>query len=109
MTSLFRPAAPCLLFVLGALALDTAPAFAAGNDGRAVAQCRAELGRHFAPGAIRSHRVGEISGTSRQTKVTLYVTAERRYRFECATDADGDIVTATFDPAIDRQLASTGN
>jgi hypothetical protein len=92
-----------------AAALASAPAAAVSDsDGRAVAQCRAELLGRFDEGAIRSYRIGEIAGSARSTRVTFYVDADRRYRFECAADRSGRIVTASFDPARgnDRQLAA---
>ena len=67
-------------------------------EGRAVAQCRAEMLSQFPEGAVRNHRIGEIAGNSRQTRVTIYANADRRYTFECATDADGRIVTAALNP-----------
>ena len=74
------------------------PAFAE-SDGRAVAQCRAELMSRFEPGAIRSYRIGEIAGNARRTRVTIYVNADRRYTFECAAAANGQVLTASLDPA----------
>ena len=87
----------------------SAPAQAASDaDGRAVAACRAEMLSRFEPGQVRSYRVGDIAGSSRSTRVTLYVTADRRYTFTCAADGQGQVVTASIDPAhgAARQLAA---
>lgn len=87
--------------VLAAAAfLAPSPAAAlVGPAERAVAQCRAEALGAFGAGEVRSHRIGEIAGNSRRTRVTIYVTAGRRYTFDCAVGADGRIVTASFNPA----------
>ena len=87
----------------------SAPAQAASDtDGRAVAACRAEMLSRFDPGQVRSYRVGDIAGSSRSTRVTLYVTADRHYTFTCAADGQGQVVTASIDPAhgAARQLAA---
>jgi hypothetical protein len=78
------------------------------SDGRAVAACRAEMLSRFDDGQVRSYRVGTIAGSARNTRVTLYVNADRRYEFQCAADRHGQIVTASFDPARgnERQLAA---
>jgi hypothetical protein len=92
-----------------AAVLATAPASAMSDaEGRAVAQCRAEMLSRFDEGSIRSYRIGEISGSSRSTRVTIFVNADRRYTFECAADRGGRILTASLDPARtgDRQLAA---
>ena len=86
-------AAPLLL---GA-ALIAQPA-AAEPGQRAVSQCRAEMLNHFPAGAVRNYRVADISGNSRRTRVTIHVTADQRYTFECAASADGRILTASFNP-----------
>src|SRR5690349_12133535 len=91
-----------LLFVpalIGSALAATSPAAAEADEGRAVAQCRAEALGQFGPGEVRSHRVGEIAGNARRTRVTLYVNADRRYTFECAVGGDGRIQTAAFTPA----------
>ena len=103
-------------FVLTALPLAAAllapvPAQAmSDSEGRAVAACRAEMLSRFGAGELRTWRVGEIAGTSRNTRVTLYVNADRRYTFACATDGQGQILTASIDPArgAARQLAGGG-
>ena len=87
----------------------SAPALAASEaEGRAVAACRAEMLSRFDQGQVRSYRIGDIAGTSRSTRVTLYVNADRRYTFTCAADGQGQIVTASIDPAhgAARQLAA---
>ena len=87
----------------------SAPAAAMSDaDGRAVAACRAEMLSRFDPGQVRSYRVGDIAGTSRATRVTFYVNADRRYTFTCAADGQGQVVTASIDPArgATRQLAA---
>ena len=87
----------------------SAPASAASDaEGRAVAACRAEMLSRFDSGQVRSYRVGDIAGTSRATHVTLYVNADRRYTFTCAADGQGQVVTASIDPAhgAARQLAA---
>lgn len=78
------------------------------SESRAVAACRTDMLSRFDAGQIRSWRVGEIAGSARNTRVTLYVNADRRYTFSCATDAQGQIVTASIDPArgASRQLAA---
>jgi len=86
------------MVALTALGAST-PAQAVGPAERAVAQCRGEALAAFGAGEVRSHRIGEIAGNSRRTRVTIYVTADRRYTFECAADAQGRIVTAAFSPA----------
>lgn len=91
-----------LLFVpalIGSALAATSPAAAEAGEGRAVAQCQAEALGHFGPGEVRSHRVGEIAGNARRTRVTIYVNADRRYTFECAVGGDGRIQTAAFTPA----------
>ena len=96
MTSMFLKTALPLAAVLFA----SAPAAAVtDSEGRAVAACRTEMLSRFDAGQVRSHRVGAIAGTSRNTRVTLYVNADRRYTFACAADNDGRIVTASFSPA----------
>ena len=91
-----------LLFVpalIGSALAATSPAAAMGPAERAVAQCRAEALGQFGAGEVRSHRIGEIAGNSRRTRVTIYLNADRRYTFECAVGGDGRIVTASFSPA----------
>lgn len=95
--------------LIGAAALTATPASAlSDSEGRAVAQCRTEMLSRFDQGAVRSYRIGSINGSARSTRVTIFVTADQRYTFECATDRSGQIVTASFDPAraSDRQLAA---
>jgi len=87
----------------------SAPASAASDaEGRAVAACRAEMLSRFDQGQVRSYRVGDIAGTSRATRITIYVNADRRYTFTCAADGQGQVVTASIDPAhgASRQLAA---
>ena len=87
----------------------SAPAQAVSDaDGRAVAACRAEMLSRFDAGQVRFYRVGAISGSARSTRVTLYVTADRRYTFDCAADGQGRVVTASIDPPRGnaRQLAA---
>jgi hypothetical protein len=92
-----------------AAALLAVPAQAmSDSESRAVAACRTEMLSRFDAGQVRSYRVGEIAGTSRSTRVTIYVNADRRYTFACAADGRGQIVTASIDPARgnERQLAA---
>ena len=89
---LFAPA----LFLAASFA--AAPATAGGPAERAVTQCRAELLSRFPEGSIRSYRLAEVAGTSRGTRLTFRVTADRRYRFDCNTDADGSIEVAALNP-----------
>jgi hypothetical protein len=103
MTSLFRSV------VLSAVAATAAffvtqPAVAQ-NDGRAVAQCRAEMLRQFPAGAVQSDRVASINGNSRRIRVQLIVNADRRYTFDCATDGEGAIQTAALNPPSTTRLA----
>ena len=96
---------------LAAALLASAPAQAVSDsEGRAVAACRTEMLSRFDAGQVRSWRIGEIAGTSRNTRVTIYVNADRRYTFACAADGRGQIVTASIDPArgAARQLAAGG-
>ena len=96
---------------LAAALLSSAPAQALSHsDGRAVAACRAEMLSRFEAGQVRSYRVGEIAGSSRNTRVTFLVNADRRYTFACAADGRGQIVTASIDPPRGnaRQLAGGG-
>jgi len=89
--------------------LTATPAAADGSDGQAVAQCRAELLSRFDAGAIRSYRVGSIAGNSRRTRVTFYVNADRRYTFECAAGANGEVLTASLTPPPETRLAGGRN
>ena len=92
---------------VAAALLAAAPAQAlTDSDGRAVAACRADMLSRFDAGQVRSYRVGEISGTSRSTRVTFYVNADRRYTFACAADGQGRIVTASIDPPRGNALAA---
>lgn len=88
------------------LAYGPAGAEAQENDGRAVAQCRAEVLRHFPAETIRSQRVASISGNSRRTRVDMFVTTDRRYSFQCTAGADGRIITASWNPPVERRLAA---
>ena len=84
---------------LAAALLAATPAAALSDaEGRAVAACRTEMLSRFDPGQVRSYRIGEIAGSSRVTRVTLYVNADRRYTFACAADGQGQVVTASIDP-----------
>ena len=96
---------------LAAALLASAPAFAvSASEGRAVAACRDEMLSRFEAGQVRSWRIGDIASTSRSTRVTIYVNADRRYTFACAADGRGQVVTASIDPArgAARQLAAGG-
>jgi hypothetical protein len=104
-SALMLSVVPATLFASAMLAAT--PAQAAGADERAVAQCRTELLSRFDQGAIRSYRVGTIAGNSRRTRVTIYVNADRRYTFECAAGADGQ-VTATLNPPANTRVAAAG-
>ena len=105
MTSLSRILAPAALLtsLVGLIAPHPA---AAEPAGRAVASCRAEMLRHFPEGVVRTWRVAEIRASARQTQVSFFVTADRRYRFDCAANGDGQVVTAALDPRRDALLAS---
>lgn len=106
MKSIFLMTAIPALF---ASALFTAtPAAADGSDERALAQCRAELLSRFDDGAVRSYRVGSIAGNARRTRVTFYVNADRRYTFECAAGANGEVLTASLNPPASTRLAGSG-
>ena len=100
MTSFLRSSLiPLIASAAGAALLSPAPASAAdGGEGRAVAECRAALLAAFPDGAVRNYRVREIAGNARRTRVSFFVTADRRYTFECAAGADGSIVTAELSP-----------
>ena len=88
------------------VAYGPASAAAAENDGRAVAQCRAEVLRHFPAETIRSLRIASITGNSRRTRVEMFVTTDRRYSFECTTGRDGQVVIASWNPPVERRLAA---
>jgi hypothetical protein len=95
-----RPLSQIALLLAPALiALTPSPAAAGGPDERAVAQCRTELLSQFPQGAIRNYRVASIEGNSRRTRVTFTVNAERRYTFECAAGAEGQILLTSFEPS----------
>src|SRR3954454_2985520 len=79
------------------------------SEGRAVAACRSELLGRFEAGQVRSYRIGEIAGSSRSTRVTIYVNADRRYTFECGAGADGRVLTAAFTPPVATRLAGGGS
>lgn len=98
---------PALLAAaFGSMIVASSPA-AADPGQRAVASCRAELLSRFPEGAMRSHRIVDISGNSRRTRVTMSVVADRRYTFECAADGEGRILVASFDPPrADNALAA---
>src|SRR3569832_128816 len=89
-----------LLAALPLAALFAASPASALSDaeGRAVAACRAEMRSRCDAGQVRAFRVGEIAGSSRATRVTLYVNADRRYTFACSADGQGQIVSASIDP-----------
>ena len=109
MTRVNRITLPALLAstLFAVLSLTATPAAAGETAQRAVSQCRTEMLSHFPEGAVRTYRIADISGNSRRTRVAINVTADRRYRFECATDGTGRIVTASFDPPRgDSQLAA---
>lgn len=104
--SLISMIAPALV---GAALFAGSPAQAASEaEARAVAQCRAEVARHFPAGAIRSQRVASISGNARHTRVSIFVTADRRYSVDCSTDGDGRLVTAAWTPPAETRLAGAG-
>lgn len=92
-----RPFASTLVAAGLAAALFAAAPAAAEPAQRAVAACRAELLSRF-PEGVRNYRITDISGNSRRTRVTISVTADQRYTFECAAGADGRVVSAAFDP-----------
>ena len=102
MTSLFRTA---ILSAAAATAAFFVQPASAQNDGRAVAQCRAEMLRQFPDGAVQSHRVASIPGNSRRSRVQLIVHADRRYTFDCATDGAGVVQTASLTPPASTRLA----
>src|SRR3954451_13870982 len=93
---------------IAATLLASAPASAlSDSEGRAVAACRTEMLSRFDAGQVRSWRVGEIAGSSRNVRVTLYVNADRRYTFACASYARGQVVTASiYPPSVAGQLAA---
>ena len=88
------------------LGWSPARAEAADTDGRAVAQCRAEVLRHFPAETVLSRRIVSITGNSRHTRVAMTVTTDRRYSFDCRTDAAGRVVTAAWNPPLQRRLAA---
>jgi hypothetical protein len=100
MISLIAPA------LFGAALFASSPAAAlADSEGRAVAQCRAEVARHFPAETIRSQRVASISGNARHTRVAMFVTTDRRYSFDCTADASGRVTTASWNPPVETRLA----
>jgi hypothetical protein len=91
---------------LAAALLASAPASAlSDSEGRAVAACRSEMLGRFEAGAVRSYRIGEIAGSARTTRVTIYVNADRRYTFECGAGANGQVLTASLTPPVATRLA----
>jgi hypothetical protein len=91
---------------LAATLLASSPASALSDaDGRAVAACRTEMLSRFDNGAVRSFRIGEIAGSSRRTRVTIYVNADRRYTFECGAGPNGQVLTASLNPPAATRLA----
>jgi hypothetical protein len=94
--------------LVGSALLAYGPASAEASEGeaRAVALCRAEVLRHFPEGTIRNQRIAAISGNSRRTRVEMFVTTDRRYSFDCTTGADGRVVTASWNPPVERAIAS---
>jgi len=78
---------------------------AALSDAEAVAACRAEMLSRFDQGAVRSYRIGEIAGSSRNTRVTIYVNADRRYTFECGAGPNGQVLSASLNPPAATRLA----
>jgi len=95
--------------LIGSALATVSPATAASEaEGRAVAQCRAEVLRHFPAETIRTQRVASISGNARHTRIAMFVTTDRRYSFECGTDADGRVVTASWNPPVETRLAGGG-
>jgi len=99
--SIFLSALP-----LAAALFAAAPASAiSDSEGRAVAACRAEMLSRFESDAVRSFRIGEIAGSARSTRVTIYVNADRRYTFECAAGRDGQVQTASLNPPAATRLA----
>ena len=94
--------------LIGTALWTASPAVAASEaEGRAVAQCRAEMLRHFPQAQIRSQRIAEISGNSRRTRINIFVTTDRRYSFECTAGPDGRVLTASFNPPVDTRLAGS--
>lgn len=102
MTSLFRLVA--LPAAAAAAAFFVQPAFAQ-NDGRAVAQCRAEMLRQLPAGSVQSDRVASIQGNSRRIRVQIIANADQRYTFDCTTDGQGAIQTAALNPPAATRLA----
>ncbi len=95
--------------LIGTALWTASPAAAASEaEGRAVAQCRAEMLRQFPRDQIRSQRIAEISGNSRRTRINMFVTTDRRYSFECTAGADGRVLSATWNPPVDTRLAGRG-
>jgi hypothetical protein len=107
MTSIRNIASLLAPALVGAALLTASPAAAASEaEGRAVSQCRAEMLRHFPQDQIRSQRIAEISGNSRRTRISMFVTTDRRYSFECTAGPDGRVLTASSNPPVDTRLAS---
>jgi len=95
---------------VAAALLAASPASAlSDSEGRAVAACRSEMLSRFDEGQVRSYRVGTIAGSARNTRVTIFVNADRRYRFECGAGADGQVLTAALNPPVAPRLAAAGN
>lgn len=101
---LFAPA------LIGSALWAASPAAAASeSEGRAVAQCRQEVLRHFPAETIRSQRIASISGNARRTRIAMFVTTDRRYSFECTAGADGRVLTASWNPPVETRLAGAGS
>ncbi|HTU13459.1 MAG TPA: hypothetical protein VMG08_21395 [Allosphingosinicella sp.] len=93
--------------LVGSSFLAYRPASAeAADDARAVAQCRAEVLRHVPAETIRNQRIASITGNGRRTRVEMFVTTDRRYSFQCTADAEGRVVTAAWNPPVDRRVAA---
>ena len=97
MTSLFCMTVVPALFASALLAASP------GRRPRHRRPRRRPVPRRAAPaGSTRArsarYRVGSIAGNSRRTRVTIFVNADRRYTFECAAGADGEVLTASLNP-----------
>jgi len=107
MTSIRNIALLLVPALAGAALSGATPASATTeSEGRAVAQCRAEVLRQFPRHTIRAQRIASITGNARRTRVAMFVTTDRRYSFECTAGADGRVVTASWNPPVDTRLAA---
>ena len=99
-----------LLFVPALAGSALAATLPGRSRGRRGPRRRPVPGRSASPlpgrGRSAAQRIADISGNSRRTRVTMFVTTDRRYSFECTAGADGRVLTASWNPPVDTRLAN---